>query len=436
MMSLRLRLFAALLALLATAAASAQAAAIAPALQAALDDAVKRRLPVLVAFRAPWCYSCYYMDRHVHLGPEWDALRQRARVVELDADSPEGAAQMQDWSIKALPAYVLLDAQGGEIGRILGEQRRETFFALTDRMLGFGAGLDDLRALAERGGKPGRAAANTALAAFIARADADGGIRWFYDLPGTVRRLYEPDAAVMTQIARLRLMQAAQGQDSAACTTAAAAVFERELGCERAYEVGRYQSCLGAGSQDALLPAQREPMQRLVEQQVLGSGPTCADERSAVRVLAGLHRAAGDEAARIALLDRAIETLRKRLRNDLGRDRNAADNLRVYIEDRGDWSAYDVLMPRLVAAWPQDYVYAFRFGRSLLERDRASEALPYLERAAKSAYGQNRLRVAEQRVKALKRLGRPEDARKVAAEALKGNGPWFPEEAAALKAQL
>lgn len=414
----------------------ARAEPVAPTLQSALEEAARQRLPMLVAFRAPWCYSCYYMERYVHTGPEWDALKKRALVLELDADSPEGAAQMQAWGLRPLPAHVLVDAQGREIGRMLGEQARPDFFDQIERWLGPGARLRELRAIAARGGKKGREAADAALAAFIAREDADGGLDWFYDLPGPVRRGYEPDAALMTRIARLRLMQAAQYSDPAGCGTAARAVFERELGCERPYEVSRYQSCLGEGANDDLLLAQREPLQRLVDERVLNDSPSCADERSPVRVLASLYRAAGDEPARLRLLDRAISQLRKRLGTDLGRDRSAADNLRVYVEDRGDLGAYDALMPRLIATWPQDYVYAFRYGRNLVERDRVSEALPYLERAARSAYGQNRLRVAEQRVKALKRLGRPEDARKVAAEALKANGPWFPEEAAALKAQL
>lgn len=431
-----MRTMLAVLLCLAAAPLPARAEPVAPALQATLAEAAPQRLPVLVAFRAPWCYSCYYMERHVHTGPEWEALKKRARVLELDADSPEVAAQMQAWGLRPLPAHVLLDAQGREIGRMLGEQTRSDFFAQIDRWLGPGARFDDLRVIAERGGKKGRAAADAALAAFIAREDADGGLDWFYDLPGAVRRGYEPDAALMTRIARLRLMQAAQFQDHAACSAAAQAVFARELGCERPYEVSRYQSCLGEGAKDALLLGQREPLQRLVDERVLTEAPSCADERSPVRVLASLYRAAGDEPARLRLLDRAISQLRKRLGTDLGRDRSAADNLRAYVEDRGDLGAYDALMPRLIATWPQDYVYAYRYGRNLVERDRASEALPYLERAARSAYGQNRLRVAEQRVKALKRLGRSEDARKVAAEALKANGPWFPEEAAALKGQL
>lgn len=431
-----MRAMLAVLICLAAAPLPVRAEPVVPALQSTLAEAARQRLPVLVAFRAPWCYSCYYMERHVHTGPEWEALKKRARVLELDADSPEGAAQMQAWGLRPLPAYVLVDAQGREIGRMLGEQTRSNFFAQIDLWLGPRARLDDLRAIAARGGKKGLAAADAALAAFIAREDADGGLDWFYDLPGPVRRGYEPDAALMTRIARLRLMQAAQFQDPAACSAAAQAVFERELGCERPYEVSRYQSCLGEGARDAVLLGQREPLQRLVEERVFVDAPSCADERSPVRVLAALHQAAGDEPARLRLLDRAISELRRRLGTDLGRDRSAADNLRVYVEDRGDLGAYDALMPRLIATWPQDYVYAFRFGRSLVERDRASEALPYLERAAKSAYGQNRLKVAEQRVKALKRLGRSDDARKVAAEALKANGPWFPEDVAALKGQL
>lgn len=418
----------------------AQAESLTPELKAALEQAAQRRLPVLVDFRAPWCYSCYYMARHVHTGPEWAALQARAVVVEIDADSPEGAAQMQAWGLRPLPAYVVLDAQGLEIGRLLGEMRREDFYARMEAMLAPRARLDDLRKAALAGGRKGRDAADAALAAFHARNDPAAGIQWFYDLPGSMRRSYEPDAGLMLRLARLRLMEAAETGDVAACAAAAVPVFSGELGCERPYELQRYQSCLadadGAYVPDALIRAQREPLQLLVEQRVLGNGPACADERSAVLGLSDLHHALGDRAAHKKLLARAIENLRQRLGDDLGSDRSAADNLRVYIEQVQDWKAYDELMPRLIATWPEDYVYAFRYGRSLLERDHPSRALPYLERAAARAYGQNRLRVAEQRVKALKRLDRPVDARRVAAEALKANGPWFPELVAAIQAQL
>ena len=63
-------------------------------------------------------------------------------------------------------------------------------------------------------------------------------------------------------------------------------------------------------------------------------------------------------------------------------------------------------------------------------------ALPWLEQAAPKAYGVNRLSVAQYRADALRKLGRDEDARQVVADALKANGPFFPDEVLKLKAVL
>ena len=73
---------------------------------------------------------------------------------------------------------------------------------------------------------------------------------------------------------------------------------------------------------------------------------------------------------------------------------------------------------------------------ALARRGHAAEALPWLEKAADKAYGANRLGVATQRVKALKALGRGDDARQVVADVLGQNGAWFPDQVAQLKAAL
>lgn len=408
--------------------------------EAARVDAQKRQIPLLVDFRAPWCYSCYYMARHVHQGAAWDELRRRAVVVELDADSPEGAARMKEWNLKALPGYVLFDSRGQELGRILGEQPRTAFYTRIEQLLEHGSPLDELAAQAARGGRAGLAAAVEAIAAFHARQDAEAGLKWFYDLPGAVRRSFERDPALQLRLARLRLMQAAQAGRAPSCLVIAPEVLNGDLGCERPYELDRVKACLqdpaDGGGLAEVLRQQREPMEHLVEGAVFGNGPACADQRSAVLGLAEIYAATGDEVARERLLRRAVADLSARMGDSVGRDRNLADNLRLYLEILRDWPAYDALMPRLIAAWPDDYVYAFRFGRSLLERDRSSEALPYLERAATKAYGVNRLKVAEQRVRALKRLGQETEARRVAADALKANGPWFQEDAERLRLAL
>src|SRR3546814_6200727 len=83
---------------------------------------------------------------------------------------------------------------------------------------------------------------------------------------------------------------------------------------------------------------------------------------------------------------RAIADAEKDIGGDLKKDRNLDDNLRVYNDQlaalTGNYAAYDALMPRLIAAWPDDYVYASRWGKSLLARGKPAEALPQLEKAA------------------------------------------------------
>src|SRR5262249_47840382 len=158
---------------------------------------------------------------------------------------------------------------------------------------------------------------------------AEDGLRWFYDLPGRVRRVYEPDAGLQYRLARLRLMEAAQTQQGPTCSAVAPKVFA-QAGCELPYEVQVYEACVGETPPDALTRAQRAPLEQLVQKQVLGDAASrCADERSAVLTLVDLYRKLEDSESRTKVLDLAIENLRARLSDDLGRDRSAADNLRV-----------------------------------------------------------------------------------------------------------
>ncbi|MDP9142113.1 MAG: thioredoxin family protein [Pseudomonadota bacterium] len=402
--------------------------------------AQQRQQPLIVDFHAPWCYSCYYMATHVLTGPQWEGVEARSVVFEVDADSPEGAALKDQHGIKALPSYLVLDAAGQELGRILGEQTREDFYAALDGMFARSGGIDALAQQVVDDSAASLGAARTVLASYHARYDTTGALNWLQALPEVAQAAVNADTTSAAWLARLRFLQAAKAEDQAACLTQGEAVLKLELGCERSYELSRYMDCATkAPDQVIRLKAQRAAAEQLVESRVFGE-PRCADERSAILAASELQGAVGDRAAQQTLLERAIDRAAERLDGDLTIDRNLSDNLRVYMDQlagvTGDYTAIDALMPQLIAAYPDDYVYAFRHGRSLLRRGKAVEALPFLEQAAKLAYGINRLTVAEQRVQALIALDRAADARKVVAEALKANGPWFAAEAAKLKAML
>lgn len=405
---------------------------------AALAQARERRAPVLVDFTAPWCYSCYYMAQNVLTGPEWEQARRDSVVVELDADSPVGARYMAQWRVKAMPTYLLFDAQGRELGRILGEQTRTDFYQWLATTRARDNPLDALQGQVRDGSPQSLAAGREVLRTYHARYDAAGGLDWHGALAPAAHQALAQDKIAASWLARLRLQQAAQAKNAAACDAAAPAVFAGDLGCERPYEVSKVLACtdgVAAGPRQALLATQAPPLQALLEQGVLGPS-RCADERSIVLTTADVHAALGDKVAEQRALTRAIDDVRRRIGGNLRRDRNLADNLRVYLERAGRLPELEKLLAELLKAYPDDYVYAYRYGRVLAQQGKHAQALPLYERSMARVYGSNRLRTAELYAKSLHAVGRTAEARKALADALKASGAAFPEDAAKVKLLL
>lgn len=408
------------------------------ALDAGLQQAKQRHAPVLVDFHAPWCYSCYYMKKNVLNGPEWGKIERETVVVELDADAPEGAYWMKQWNVKALPSYVVLNEKGEELGRIIAEQTRPNFYKQLGIIAGKGSTLAILQARVEKGGMSAIVAARDVLKVYHARRNAAAGLTWFNGLPSHIRHTVDRDVKVQQWLDRLELQRAFLAKENTACLKAGEVVLRSGLGCEYPYELDMVMACaadLPQAERARLFAAQRKTVDKLVEFSAFGS-KRCADQRSIVFTAADLYQSLGDKAAESAVLEHAIADTEHKIGGDLKKDRNLADNLRVYLDRAGKTDRLDALLVKLIAAYPGDYVYAYRHGKNLLARGQAAEALPFLTQAAEKAYGINRLKVADQRAQALMQLNREDEARQVIAEALKANGPWFPEEADKLKALL
>ena len=400
---------------------------------AALAQAQREHVPVFVDFQAQWCYSCYYMATHVLNGPQWQSLSKRMHAIEVDADSPDGAAWMKKLAVKALPSYVVLKADGSELGRITAEQPREKFYPALEHILAGGDALDALKA------KRSVAAIADVLTIYEARNDLDGGLAWYATLSDQQRKSAEMDKEAEFRLARLQMEKAAKTGDNAGCVAAANRALLGGGSCDRAYVLEQMIECTGkqpADERKGVLGAQRPALEALREKQFFADPPQCADQRTAVLVSADLAKAVGDAAGEKTVLDHAIADARTRLGEDYAKDRNLADNLRVYLTRAERYDELDALYPKLMAAYPDDYVYAYRFGGSLLKRGKPAQALPYLEQAAEKSFGANRLMVATLRVQALLALKRHADAEKVVADALEANGPWFPEQAQKLKDAL
>jgi len=404
-----------------------------------LAEARARHAAVFVDFSAVWCHSCYYMDKEVLTGPEWEAVRKRAVVVVADADSPEGGAAARRYNVDGFPTYLVLDEQGREVGRILGDRPRKEFYALLEPILARGAALEQFQARVKDGGADSVAAGRAVLEAFYNNLDAKGANDWLAKLSPPAQQALAKDARAADWLARLRLFGAADAEDAAGCKAAAPAAIPK-LDCDHLMELSKFQGCLAkepvAAQRNALAPF-KPRMEQLQQDVLVRRKPgLCSDTRGIVETAVDLYDGLEDKAARELALKQGVEYSEAGLKGKYGSDRGLADNLRFYRELQKDDAALDALYPKLIAAYPDDYVYAYRWGKNLAKRGKFQQALPLLEQSAPKTFGRNRLWVAQWRAYVLMKLNRADEARSQADEALAANGPWFDKDVAELKAVL
>jgi thiol-disulfide isomerase/thioredoxin len=405
-------------------------------LDAALAQGKRENKPVLVDFQAVWCYSCYYMASHVLNGPEWNDLEKKVVFYEADADKPADKAWMTKLNVHFLPTYVAIGPDGEELGRILAERPRERFYPEVASILSGDARLSKQKADAAKGSM---AAVAEVLETYQQRYQGAEGMAWLDTLPAMVRNVSDKDKRVALAKQRLLLLQAESRKDDAAIADAASKILAYDIGCDRPYVMDDLlEGTKGVPEADrrARLAPFAKGYDTFLDQSVFSASPACADQRSAVLAAADLDAALGDTAGEQAVLRKGIESSRQRLHGDLRSDRNAADNLRVYLVRAKAGDELDTLEKQLIAAYPDDYVYNYRYGRRLVEAGKPSDGLPYLEAAAKRAYGANTLSVAAVRVKALRALHRDAEARQVVAKATAAEGKAFPEQARKLQESL
>lgn len=407
-------------------------------IEAAFKQAKTRHTPIFVDVSAVWCHSCYFMQKHVMTGPEWSAIEKKTIVVEVDGDAPGSQRWLKAWQIGGYPSYLIFDENGHEIDRLLGDRPRAQFYQELNPILERGAALDKMKPKVTDTSVASINTANTILKAYYEREDYVGAQTWLYSLPVAIQQALGSNKEVGERIQRIAMMRAGNALNVPHCEALIPTVFPGALSCDLGTEMGALQKCLGKlpiAQQRSTLAPFKEKITAL-QDQVFAKGGTCSDTRGLVDMAANYYKLMGDDAALKQAMQQGAAYSERQLKGAYGGDRNLADNLRYYLDSAGDTQALDVLFPKLIKAYPRDYVYTYRYGKNLAQRGEFAKALPYLEQSAPQTYGRNRLWVAQWRAYTLIKLNRAEEAKTVATDALKANGPWFPEIAAELRAVI
>lgn len=444
---------------------AAQADAALTNIDQALKVAQARQEPVFVDFSATWCHSCHAMDDKVLNGAEWDTQQSRFVLVRSDADSANGTAWMSKLQVPALPTYIVLNPDGSERGRLSGEFTRARFYPALDRLLSGADALPKLKMDAMRGSTEAIA---KVLRACDDREEAPAGIQWYASLPTATRQAVQSDAktAAQLQVAEMDAdksaiishmpawMKAQVKQDSGKSRLAADAEQARlGLSCRGHAQqalagtltteerVDVMQTLLGWCSGDlspeqkrAQAQAQLPAFQALYDKDVPSGGSSLL--REATYTLIALYDDIDDKANEQAAYQRAIAIGRKALSDghggfDVKRDQAMAEVLDEFLgryRSSSDKNEDVALQRALVEAYPDNASYQAEYGESLLKQGHAAAALPYLQHAADTANGYDKLGYTHSLAKALIALNRRPEAEKLFNAALQTAEKQFPKQ--------
>jgi hypothetical protein len=165
---------------------------------------------------------------------------------------------------------------------------------------------------------------------------------------------------------------------------------------------------------------ERAQLAELLSQGIAIAGddsPFEAADRLAYRALLAAPEAAP------ALWAASAAALKAALSGDPARDRGYLTDLADALVGAGDLSGALAVLADAATAFPDDPTWSLAAARHLVDADRPADALAEAERGMALAWGDNRLRVATVKARALVALGRADEARAFAAELLAAEPP-------------
>ncbi len=391
----------------------------------ALSESESSGKPVLLDFQAPWCYSCYYMEKHVLDGAAFAKAAERFVLLKLDVDQAEGHALKEKYRVNFLPSYLLIAGKDKALGRIIGEQTEADFLKQLDSLL-----VDSAADARDR--------AVLALRKSLAAGDYDQAAADISILGAEKLKTLQTRLDWRLLAARLELMRAVRAKRPGG-VEALKTTLALDDSCAVAYDADYAAELVDAQKPEArkaILEMERAALEKLAEGRLFSvAEKRCADFRTGIEVLADVYEKLGLKDKREELLKRTVSFLDAQGLKP-GEDRNFDDNKRFFLELQGDEGRLHEFYAALVAAYPADYVYAYRWAKHLQEQGQSQEALPLIEKADRLTYGANRLTVSKIRAKILASLGRRQEAIDILRRDAKAGRAVFPKEAQSLEEQI
>lgn len=337
---------------------------------------------VLLDFGAIWCPPCNLLNAEVLDDPADAAALAPFALARIDVDRPESWTLKDRYHVGGYPTVVAARADGVEIDRLLGYPGEAATLAWL-------ASLPQTRPISELG-SPETATPEVALAAALRLAEdgraEEAQVWWARVGAPSAEMAASPDHLV----GRLLLSQDLTVLPILAATGVG---WRRWL-----FEASQLEG-LDAASRALLREVGRAALFE-------ASG---AEQADLLWLLGAMEDAEGTGRG-VVLYSAAAVALEGQLTGDPALDRGHYTFLADLYASSGQVPRAVALLQEARVAFPGDFTWPYALANTLLDAERAAEALPYAEEAVAVGYGDNRLRAVKTQARVLVALGRQPEA--------------------------
>jgi thiol:disulfide interchange protein DsbD len=104
-------------------------------LETGLAEAEEASKPYMLDFTAEWCAACHEIEKITFNDPKVSKVLAEFVIIQLDmtANSDEDEAVMERYEVTGLPAVIVFDASGKEVGRITEFKKPDEFLPILEK---------------------------------------------------------------------------------------------------------------------------------------------------------------------------------------------------------------------------------------------------------------------------------------------------------------
>lgn len=373
---------------------------------AAAEQAKREKKPMLIHFYGIWCPPCNLLDQNVYASQKFIQATRNWIKLKMDADRDASWDLKAKYNVGGYPTVILADAEGEELGRVVGYRKPEEFIETVEKAwAGRDQTFEKLLARAKKGDAEAGARAGKIL---LERKSFEEALAV---LPTT------PEHAQDRASAEIGALEKAEAKGASGAKAKLVDALQKAVTAfPLTPDAVLYRARLAELTQDSAHLAQAaETAEQLVKKPALLKGLdwTPAD---LLQTAAGYREELEQKKEAQALWRQAAQLYKKEVKSP--DDRGTHLELAYCMWKSGDVPSATRIYERFEKKYPQEFTFYYGHASMLFGLKRAGEAEKLARKALEFAYGDNRLRTAGLLAKSLKAQDKHAEARATIREAI------------------